>query len=92
MRATPEWYHTVHGIRGSTYGAAGNEDEEGSVARSAVTDDSSRVNCLHPVSDKTAETALQRALISHMGTLGVPEQWLGDKGATVANMTVEELA
>jgi hypothetical protein len=50
------------------------ENEEGSVARIASTDASLRFNCLNPVSDRTAETAVQRALIPYIGTFGVPEQ------------------
>jgi hypothetical protein len=50
-------------------------DEDGNMAIISITDTFSRFNCLYPVSDMTAETAVKwGALIPHIGIFGVPEQ------------------
>jgi hypothetical protein len=68
------------------------EDEEGNVAIISITDTFSRFNLLYPVSDMSAETAVSKALIPHMGIFGVPEQLVSDNGTNFANEVVAELA
>jgi hypothetical protein len=68
------------------------EDEEGNVGIISITDTYSRFNLLYPVSDMTAETAVNKALIPHMGIFGVPEQLVSDNGTNFANEVVAELA
>jgi transposase InsO family protein len=68
------------------------EDEEGNGRIISITDTFSRFNCLYPVPERTAETAVKRTLIPHIGIFRVPEQLLSDNRANFANTTVAELA
>jgi hypothetical protein len=68
------------------------QDEDGNVGIISITDTFSRFNLLYPVPDMTAETAVTKALIPHMGIFGVPQQLVSDNGANFANQLVAELA
>jgi transposase InsO family protein len=67
------------------------EDTDGNTCVVSIIDTFSRFVTLHACKDATAQTAVDGALLPHMGIFGVPEQLVSDNGTQFVNDLVAQL-